>query len=120
MQQPQPDFSRIDDAQLVLPTKTDQNISLCHARSFNVLMLTSNLQVVNSIIDHNIIDPGICRLLQEQCPSISLVECKSGGYKHADLPEGWKWRTQDANLQLIDGNDIVQFSWMYGLQKYNS
>ena len=133
-----PDFSRINDAQLSLSLSdqpssvslsdqpssvslSDQRVrAICFARSFNVMILTGNLAAVNNVIDRNFIDPVICKLLQEQCPAVSLVGCTSSDFKHAVLPEGWKWQTQDSCLQLIDGDGAVQFSWYYGLLKYSS
>ena len=122
------DFSRISDASLTIATSSPgasdassaRTILTNFARTFNVLLLTSNISAVNNVIDRNIIDPVICKLLQEKCPSVSLVGCTSSDFKHAVLPEGWKWQTQDSYLQLIDGDGAVQFSWYYGLSRYSS
>jgi hypothetical protein len=117
-----PDFSRIDDAQLSLSLsdQPSRGVTMCFARAFNAMILMGNLTAVNNVIDRNFIDPVICKLLQEQCPAVSLVGCTSSDFKHAVLPEGWKWQTQDTYLQLIDGDGAIQFSWCYGLLKYNS
>lgn len=110
-----------DDRQMLVPNIPPGNIIRTnYARSFNELVLLANINIVNKIIDRNIIGPDICSLLQKNCPSISLVNCMSGGYKRAILPEGWQWQTHDSYLQLIDGNGAIQFSWYYGVPKYDS
>lgn len=110
-----------DDRQMQVPNIPPGNYILTrYARSFNELVLLANINIVNKIIDRNIIGPDICNLLQKICPSISLVNCMSGGYKHAILQEGWHWQTHDSYLELIDGNGAIQFSWYYGVPTYNS
>jgi len=125
MSEPPIDFDRLDkvDLSLVLAPTSPERLAAAkmyvYSRTFNMLVITNNLAVVNDIMDRNLLPLHICDQISQQCPAVKITwyDCN---HRHAVLPEGWQWHAEDSILSLKDENGATQYSWYYGLARYSS